>query len=151
MVGASPTFSLLVRLSGQLCAIPLEHVIETLRPLPVTPLPDSPPGVMGISIVRGLPVPIVDGRTLVDGGGGQFTRLVILRAGIRHVGLAVEAIAGLRAISEEAATSLPPLLGASSIAARLGTIDDELLVVLDAARLVPDALTAVQASWAAAS
>ena len=150
MVEAISTFSLLVRLGGQLCAIPLEHVAETLRLLAITPLPSAPPGVMGVSIVRGSPVPIVDGRTFV-GDGGPLTRLVILCAGSRNVGLAVESIAGLRAIPEAAARSLPPLLGESSIAARLGALDDELLVVLDAARLVPDTLAAMPDSWATAS
>ena len=43
-----------------LAALPLEHVVETMRPLPVEPLGDAPRFILGLSIVRGEPIPVVD-------------------------------------------------------------------------------------------
>lgn len=50
----------LLRAQERLCAFPLESVIEVMRPLPIEPLPDVPAYVLGASLVRGLPTPIVD-------------------------------------------------------------------------------------------
>jgi len=51
---------LLFRIGGRLCALRLESVLETMRPLPVEPMAGTPPFVLGISIVRGVAMPVVD-------------------------------------------------------------------------------------------
>ena len=42
------------------CALPLEHVSETMRPLPVEPIAGVISPVAGVAIIRGGPVPVVD-------------------------------------------------------------------------------------------
>lgn len=149
-MAASADPSLLVRLGELLCAIPRNHVVEVLRPLAIASFPDAPPGVMGVSVVRGVSIPVVDGRTLAGAGSGELKRLVVLRTGERHVGLAVESIVGLRTIPETALTELPPLLRDNAVASRLGAMDDQMLIVLDAARLVPDTVFMTAPEWSAA-
>jgi chemotaxis signal transduction protein len=56
----SQSRTLVVGVKGRLCAVPLSHVIEIMRPLPVEPISSVPSFVQGISIIRGIPTPVVD-------------------------------------------------------------------------------------------
>ena len=60
MEQASGEQSVLVQAGLHLCALPLGAVIETLRPLPLRPLAGAPAGVLGVAVVRGSPVPVID-------------------------------------------------------------------------------------------
>jgi purine-binding chemotaxis protein CheW len=128
----------------RLCALPLERVIETLRPLPIEPLSGAPPFVCGVSIVRGEPLPVVDAGLLLGGGQARATRLVTLRLGARAVALAVDSVIGVRAFERSALRELPPLLreAAADTVAALGSLDRELLLLLESGRLVPEAVFA---------
>lgn len=132
--------SLLVRVSGWVCAIPARHVIEIMRPLPVQPVQGAPPFVRGVSVIRGAPVPVVDLEILLGGGqGGDARRFAVLRAGPRRVALAVGEVLGLSRISA-AADAPPPLLSAAvaEYVEKLGALDAHAFAVLDAARLLPE-------------
>lgn len=132
------------------CALPLGHVVETLRPLALEPLAGAPGHVLGIALIRGIAQPVVDLARLLGtcaGPADDITRLVTLRVGTRRVALAVAAVQGLRRIAPQAWQPLPPLLreaGQEAVAA-LATLDAELLLVLDSARLLPDE-TALEAA-----
>lgn len=130
--------ALLCRVHRMLCAIPLREVIETLRPLPIEPLSGAPSYVCGLSILRGAPVPVVDLGLLLGVEQVRATRLVALRAGARSVAVAVSAVLGVHALPGDAA--LPPLLrdAAGGAVQGLGSLDRELLLVLEGARLVPE-------------
>jgi purine-binding chemotaxis protein CheW len=62
--------SLVVGVKGRLCAVPLTHVIEIMRPLPVEPISDVPLFVQGVSIIRGIPTPVVDLGALLGAPNG---------------------------------------------------------------------------------
>lgn len=128
--------ALLVRAAGQLCAIPIAHVIETLRPLPVRPIQAVDDSVLGVSIIRGTPTVVIDASRLF-GAPATPRRLVTLRTGSRVVALAVEAVIGVRELAADSLQALPALLAARSLEA-IGAADAELLVVLGASYLVPD-------------
>ena len=59
------TVVLLCRVGTHFCALPIEHVSETMRPLSVVPLAGTPAFVFGLSIIRGSPVPVIDAGQLV--------------------------------------------------------------------------------------
>jgi purine-binding chemotaxis protein CheW len=133
--------SLICRVAGRLCALPLGSVIETMRVLPVKPVAGAPDFVLGISIVRGAPVPVVSAAQLLAHSASPPTRYVSIRVGPRRAILAVDEVVGVDEIEDETLSTLPPLLGASSeVIARLGTLDAELLCVLVTARLVPESV-----------
>jgi purine-binding chemotaxis protein CheW len=134
------SLALVCRVRSTLCALPLSSVIETLRPLPIEPLGGAPPFVCGVSIIRGEPMPVVDGGLLIGVGQARATRLVTLRVGARSVALAVDAVLGVRSFEAAGLRGLPPLLreAASTTVAALGSLDQELLVVLESGRLVPE-------------
>jgi purine-binding chemotaxis protein CheW len=126
-----------------LCALPLRDVIETLRPLPIEPLAGAPSYVCGLSILRGAPVPVVDVGLLLGVEQVRATRLVALRVGTRTAALAVGAVLGVRTLAGDSA--LPPLLKQAAHGAiqTLGSLDRELLLVLEGARLVPEEVYAL--------
>lgn len=134
--------ALLCRARTRLCALPLPHVVETLRPLPVAGLAGAPPFVVGLSVIRGAPVPVVDVGALLPGSDpSRPTRFVIVRLEGRRVALALESVLGVGELPGTLQL-LPALLaGASAEAvAAVGTLDAELLLVLEAARTVPDSV-----------
>lgn len=140
---SSPATSQALVMRSRACkaAVPLSDVIMTLRPLPVRPVSEAPAFVLGISVILGAPVPVLDLCALLGGEGAQHvTRFVLLTIGGRTVALAVEAVDGAIDLAGLALGELPPLLkGAPSEAlSALGVLDHELLLVLNAGRLVPD-------------
>jgi purine-binding chemotaxis protein CheW len=144
MSDAAAVRVLVVRVGGRTCALPLAHVVETMRPLPVAPMHGAPPGVVGASIIRGEATPVVDLAKLVDARPTVARRFVTVRAGARPVALAVDEVVGIVALPQAAFAGSPPLLRdvlAGAVEA-LATLDRELILVLRAARLSPDALPA---------
>jgi purine-binding chemotaxis protein CheW len=134
--------ALLCRVHHLVCALPLEHVIETLRPLSIEPLAGAPGYVCGVSMIRGMPVPVVDTGLLLGSEQARPTRLVTLRAGSHTVAIAVDSVIGVRALGAAETASLPPLLRAAGNDAvvSLGSRHHELLLVLESARMVPEQL-----------
>ncbi len=141
---------LICRVGTRLCGIPLEHVLETMRPLPVAPLPQLPAFVDGLSLIRGRPTPVLDARRLLGQGAGLAAceRYVTLRLGARSAALAVDAVLGVRQLELSRLGELPPLLRepGNDLVLALSTLDRELLVVLEHSRLLPESVwTAVSA------
>jgi len=137
--------SLVCRVATRICALPLDVVIETMRPLPVEPLAGAPGFIAGLAIIRGEPVPVVDAARLLGAEAGAPRRFVTLRVGARPVALAVDAVLGVRMVAADRLSALTPLIGAvaGDAVVAIGTLDAQLLVVLEAARLVPDAVFAL--------
>ena len=114
-----------------------------MRPLPVEPLAEMPIFVLGLAVIRGNPVAVVDtGALLGVTGEAQATRFVLLRLGERRVALAAEEVLGIREISPSVLHDLPPLLrdASAAIVSAIGTLDTELLLVLHAVRILPEAV-----------
>jgi purine-binding chemotaxis protein CheW len=115
-----------------------------MRPLPVEFIGGAPEFVSGLSIIRGVPLPVVDTGSLIGGAGSPHTRFVIVKAGKHLVALAVDEVLGLRAIPADSLHGLPPLLGdaGADLIATIGSIDAHLLLVLRTARVVPESFWA---------
>jgi purine-binding chemotaxis protein CheW len=139
------TLMLLFRARGLLCALPIERLIETMRPLPVAPFPARPSFVLGVARIRGNPVPVVDlGALLGSPESPHPTRFLTLRLEDRTAALAVEEVAGVRGVEVETLSQLPPLLAQADrqAVAAVGTLDTELLLSLESTRIVPASLWA---------
>jgi purine-binding chemotaxis protein CheW len=124
------------------CGLSLEHVVETMRPLPLEPLATAPAFVSGLAIVRGEPMPVLDLRRLLGSTTVSESprRMVILRFDARRAGLLVDGVQAVRRVGADTLQSLPRLLGEASaeIVTQIGRLDEKLLLVLESARLVPD-------------
>jgi purine-binding chemotaxis protein CheW len=139
--------SLIFRAGQLLCALRLNDVIETMRPLVVQPLAGTPPYVSGISIMRGLPTPVIDVARLLGGCEAQVTRFVAVRTGRGPIALATSTVMGIRPTLGDTDRQNTPLLGAAParMVAAVGAIDTEPIFQLHSMRLVPDEV------WAAAA
>lgn len=133
---------LVCRTGPHLCALPLENVVETMRPLPVERMARAPRFVRGLSIIRGAPLPIIDAGSLFGKSDNQPLRLVTVRVGDRLIALGVDSVLGVRSISGSESTALPPLLrdAEGDVVSAIGILDAELLLFLQTARILPDGL-----------
>ena len=141
--------ALVCRVGGRLCAIPLQNVVETMRPLPAAPVADAPPFVLGLALIRGAPMPVVDLGSLLSGQLTSPGRLVTIRLGDqRRVALAVDQVIGVRPIPSRALEPLPPLVNAAAgeVVDAVGALDAELLLVLRETLLIPDQALGTAAS-----
>ncbi|HEV7559125.1 MAG TPA: chemotaxis protein CheW, partial [Kofleriaceae bacterium] len=119
----------------RLCALPIADVEETMRPLPIDAMAAMPAFVLGVSIIRGHATPVVDTAMLVGTTARDRSRFVTLRVGARRVALLVDAVVDVRVLP---VGDLPPLVATAEAVASLGVLDRELLVVLDAARVIAE-------------
>lgn len=128
------------RSGGKLYALPLTAVVEVMRPLPIQPVPNASPIVLGVALIRGIPMAVLDMPGLLGGTWNADGRFVTVRAGSRQVALAVDQVLEVRTLPPETFCELPPLLrdiGNEAVGA-LGTLDAELLFVLKDACLIPE-------------
>lgn len=137
---------LVCRVGTKLCALPLGRLLETMRPLAIEPLAQTADFVSGVAVIRGRPTPVLDARKLLgspsDVPPGRYVTLDLGEGGARVAALAVDAVVGVREVPDALAGELPTLLGdaRSSVVGAVTTLDRELLLVLEQARLVPPEL-----------
>lgn len=139
---SSDGLCLIARARALSCALPLSYVVEIMRPLPVDPIANAPSFMLGVAVVRGEPVPVIDcGAFVQAGASAEHTRWASVRAGERSAVIAFEAILGVRSLPKDSA-SLPPLLSGapSEVLSGLALLDRKLLLVLHGSRLLPEAV-----------
>jgi purine-binding chemotaxis protein CheW len=137
----SGTSALVVRAGNRRAALPLTAVGETMRPLPIEPLPGTPIFVSGMTVVRAEPVPVLNLEVLLGGPqGGTVERFVTVYSKAGTFMLGVAEVLGIRELPVDKLRELPGLLGAeaSSVALAVAGQDERLVTLLDTARLVPD-------------
>jgi purine-binding chemotaxis protein CheW len=130
-----------------LCALRLDEVIETMRPLTVRPLAGTPSYVRGVTIMRGVPTPVVDVARLVGGEEADIVRFIAVRTERGPVAFATGPVLGIRAATADAAAGHSGLYGGASsrLVAGVGTVDAEPILLLQSMRVLPDEV------WAAAA
>ena len=132
---------LICRCNGWCCALPVEHVVETMRPLPVAPVAGAPDFVLGVAVIRGALAPVVDlSRVLGAITEIELQRFITLRVGSRQVALALESVVGVVNLPAALIQDTPPLArtAAPGAVASITTQDGELLAVIEASRLLSD-------------
>jgi purine-binding chemotaxis protein CheW len=140
---------LLCRIGSRIGALALKDVRETMRPLPIEPMTGMPPFVLGLAIIRGFPTPVVDAGRLVGSStlpssmiSPSPARFVSLKLGERTAVLSVDAVLDVRSLPAETLSTIPPLLCGedAELVSIIGALDAKLLLVLEAARLLPDSV-----------
>jgi len=132
-----------LRCNRRLCALPVAQVSETMRCQPIDPMPDMPAFLLGVAIIRGLVVPVVDLACVLGAGkSSRHRRFVTIKLGTRRIAFAVDEVIGVRRLLLDATAKTPPLLGLAEagVIDAMKTLDAELILVLQAAHLIADAL-----------
>jgi len=132
---------LLCRAGVHYCALPLSAVSESMRRLEVRAIAPSPEFVEGLTLIRGVVMPVVNlARLLGQLESAPAVRFVHVRTGSRSVAVGVDEVVGVRSIEAASAVEFPPLLSGvrGQSVDLLSTLDQELLLVLSSARLLPE-------------
>ncbi|TMH72974.1 MAG: chemotaxis protein CheW [Betaproteobacteria bacterium] len=128
------------RLAQECYALETRYVREVYPLKDLTPLPCTPPFVLGIVNVRGRITPVIDIKKffdLPDKGLTDLHRVILVRGNGLELGLLADAIAGVRSIPVDSLQpSLPTLTGIRGT--YLKGVTAERLVVLDLARILAD-------------
>jgi purine-binding chemotaxis protein CheW len=132
--------ALVFRAGPLLCALQLDEVIETMRPLETRALAGTPAFVRGITVLRGVPTPVIDVSRLLGGGPAEADRYLAVRTERGAIALATGEIVGIRIVEAEPTGGHPALLGGGStrMVAGVGTLGAEPLLLLQSLRAVPD-------------
>lgn len=136
--GVAPQSWLLCGIGPQRFILPVADVIETMRPLPIQAVAGAPSLVLGVALIRGVPVAVVHTALLFGYESRRYTRLVIVRAGASMIALAVEAVFAVATIETRALQQMPPLIGSDSAVVAVASRDQNLVFLLNAARIVPE-------------
>jgi purine-binding chemotaxis protein CheW len=136
--------SLLCEVGVRLLAVPLECVVETMRPLAVELLPGMPDFILGMSVIRGSVVPVVDVPSVLGVAGSTPRRFVTISVDGRTAALAVDTVLGIQTLDDEMLQAAPALLSAMDheLLSVVGTWGARLLLVLSTAHLVPESVWA---------
>jgi purine-binding chemotaxis protein CheW len=128
------------RLAHESYAIETRYVREVCPLKDLTPLPCTPPFVLGIVNVRGRIVPVFDLKSLFDlpePGLTDLHRIILIEGNELELGLLADVTVGVRSIpAASLQTSLSTFTGIRS--EYLKGVTSERLVVLDVARILAD-------------
>lgn len=132
---------LLLGAGARRAAVPIEAVVETMRPLPIAPLPGMPGGLLGVAIVRSTATLVADLATLLGEPKGASDRWVSLRlsASARPLALAARVI-GVRALDRDAieAGRVVPTGVAATFVDAIVAHEGQALAILDVGRILGD-------------
>ncbi|MEV6303610.1 chemotaxis protein CheW [Actinoplanes sp. NPDC051861] len=132
--------ALVFRAGPLYCALPLDEIVETMRPLRTRPLAGTPPYVRGLTIMRGAPAPVIDVARLLTGVEGEIARYVAVQAGPGLVACATGPVLGvqkIRVAPPEGPAALFTGVSKALIAA-VGTVGTDPLLLLRSVGAVPD-------------
>jgi purine-binding chemotaxis protein CheW len=128
------------RLARESYAVETRHVQEVHPLKNLTPLPCTPPFVLGVVNVRGRITPVIDIKKffdLPDKGLTDLHRIILVRGNGLELGLLADVIVSVRRVRlDSLQASLPTLTGIR--AEYLKGVTAERLVVLDLDRLLAD-------------
>ncbi|MHB8836963.1 MAG: chemotaxis protein CheW [Candidatus Methylomirabilia bacterium] len=103
-----------------------------------TPLPGTPPFVLGIINVRGQILSVVDLKkifALPEKGLGQLNKVIILRDVRMEFGILADEVLGARAVPKETIQAAPPTVAGIGAEYLLG-VTAERVIILDAQRIL---------------
>ena len=126
----------LTRLEEQDYAVPVGDVVEVLRVVALTPLPDSPAWVLGILNLRGRSVPVLDlrrrlGLTPIE--VGLDAAIVVVEDSGKTVGLLVDEVAEVVDIDDN---SLEPPTGSGQGLKAITHLGSRTILLLDLPHLL---------------
>ncbi|MGC2423549.1 MAG: chemotaxis protein CheW [Nitrospirota bacterium] len=121
-------------------AIDASHVREVYPLNDLTPVPCTPPFVLGIINVRGQIISVIDLKKLFglpEKGLGDFNKVIILKSDAMEFGVLADVIVGFRLLRLAGLQQVIPTLTGVREEYLLGVTEDR-LIVLDAEKILSD-------------
>ena len=154
--GATTRQALTFALGQEVYGVDILRVKEIRGWSPVTRIPQSPPAVLGVLNLRGAIVPIVDLRVRFAMQSAEFNAVTVVivlslrtAEGHRECGIVVDSVRDVVDIAADSVRPAPTMHGcqANEFIEGITTLGEQMLILLDADRLVsgelsPLALTA---------
>lgn len=136
-----PREYLAFRLGSEEYGIDILKVQEIREFEPTTKLANVPPFILGLSNLRGAIVPIIDLRIKFHLGEVNYDHLtvtIILNIGERIVGIVVDSVSDVMALSAEQIRPAPPMgtMMDTDNLIGLGTLEDRMLILVDIEKLM---------------
>lgn len=112
---------------------------------PVTRLPQSPPGVLGVLNLRGVVVPIIDLRVRFGMPAAEFTAVTVIIVlslrtgrGDQEFGIVVDKVMDVVDIAPDQVRPTPAAgyAATADVIEGIATVDEQMLILLDAERLI---------------
>lgn len=125
-------------------AIDIGKIHEIIKPLPITMVPDIPPGYAGMVHLRDQVVVIADLHTrfgIPAPEVGKESRIIVLEGGERRVGVLVDSVSKVVRLSDSMIEPPPAFSNGISIEYinGVGKLNGDLMTILDIERLFPEA------------
>jgi purine-binding chemotaxis protein CheW len=127
-----------VRVGREHYALPVDRVLEVAELGELTPVPGSPPEVVGVRNLRGQVIPVLALATMLGLSAEEPDRIVVAELGDRRAGLAVDALVDVGELPDPSEQVDSPYLNGAAL------VDGILVGILDADAI----LSAVGASEA---
>lgn len=109
-----------------------------MRPLPVRTASGLASAVLGLSVIRGVPLPVVSLSRLLSQPDAEESRFVVLRVGDRDCALSVGAVHTIAAVDSATWQEMPRLLTRIDSAEQIRADDQDLMVSLSMGRLIAE-------------
>ncbi|MFV3126383.1 chemotaxis protein CheW [Niveispirillum sp. KHB5.9] len=132
------TALLRVRVADGDYAIPLEHISAVARPGPLTPVPQAPGILAGLSNADGIALPVIDLRRRLGlpADATVARHVVMVQAEGRRFGVLVDLATGLRMLPDDAIGPAPSLSDAQArLVTRIADDGADMLPILEPSRL----------------
>lgn len=127
---------LVFRVGSERFAVELAAVDEVIEAPSLQPVPDAPPTLLGIAMLRGEFVPIHDPRPLLGAGRGTIGGALLFARDGRTIGLAIDDVDDAVLVEEQELRPVPGLDGADALLLGLVRRGTDLIAVLDADALL---------------
>ena len=127
---------LVFRVGSERFAVELTAVAEVIEAPAVQPVPDAPPTLLGITMLRGELVPIHDLRPLLHAGAGSMGGALLFARDGRVMGLAIDDVYDALMVEEHELRPAPGTDGADALLVGLVRRESDLIAVLDVEALL---------------
>ena len=125
-------------ITGQRFGLPVYQVVEVLRLVAFTKLPESPKGMLGVINFRSEVIPLLDLRQVLGrpaAGLGLDTPVLVTHLNGRKIGLVVDEVLDVGAVSPDVQTASDEILSGMRFVTAVVRLDAGLLLVIDLAAL----------------
>ena len=133
-------YFVIFRIDRQSYALPLEHVTRALRMVALTPIPDAAEGMLGMINMAGHVIPVIDLRARLGHpprAPDINDRLLIVDVSQQTLAFVADAVLDVLELALRQVSPPPLALAQSQPLAATIQQADELILVLDAMRLLP--------------